>query len=249
MRSSPARSGWQACDRPLAKAPRDTSLIARPIPTTPVIPARPELAGLDLADDPDRWRELGFELDQDRVQLGGIRLRLGRPGHGITAWTLRHIEAAEIDGLPTRSASAGEHADELRPRSGLHPNGALGIDHVVVVTPDFERTARALEAAGLPLSRIRQEGAFRQGFRRLGPAILELVDAGDSGRPRDRAARFWGLVVIVEDLESLALRLGERLGSIKPAVQPGRRIATLKASAGLTAAVAFMDPEPVLGDS
>ena len=29
----------------------------------------------------------------------------------------------------------------------------------------------------MPLRRIRDAGGFRQGFRRLGPAILELVEA------------------------------------------------------------------------
>ena len=120
---------------------------------------------------------------------------------------------------------------------------------MVVVTPDFGRTAAALEAAGMPLRRIRtvggsrpgESGAFRQGFRRLGPAILELVEA--RGAPAGPAA-FWGLVVIVSDLEALGARLGDRLGTPKPAVQPGRRIASLRASAGLSPRVAFMNPEP-----
>jgi hypothetical protein len=50
--------------------------------------------------------------------------------------------------------------------------------------------------------------------------------------------------VIVEDLPALAERLGEHLGAIKMAVQPGRHIATLRPSAGLGQAVAFMDQEP-----
>jgi sensor domain CHASE-containing protein len=77
-------------------------------------------------------------------------------------------------------------------------------------------------------------------FRRLGPAILELVEAIDAPAG---PARFWGLVVVVTDLEALAARLGDRLGSIRDAVQPGRRIATVRESAGLGQAVAFMSPE------
>ena len=60
----------------------------------------------------------------------------------------------------------------------------------------------------------------------------------------DGPARFWGLVVIVSDLDALALELGERLGTVRDAVQPGRRIAPLRPSAGLGPALAFMDPEP-----
>jgi hypothetical protein len=51
-------------------------------------------------------------------------------------------------------------------------------------------------------------------------------------------------VVIVEDLDALAQGLGEQLGSVRDAVQPGRRIATLHSSAGLGQPVAFMTPEP-----
>ena len=55
-------------------------------------------------------------------------------------------------------------------------------------------------------------------------------------------ARFWGLVVTVADLDALAERLGPVLGSARPAVQPGRRIATARRAAGLGTRVAFMTP-------
>jgi hypothetical protein len=208
--------------------------------------ARPSLAALRIADPAERWRALGFAVEGDRMALGGVEIRFIGEGRGITGWAVRNIAPVEtVDGLdtmptpgPAKCSSVGEP----------HPNGAVGIDHVVVVTPEFDRTAAALEAAGMPLRRIRvvggdprdDPGAFRQGFRRLGPAILELVEA--KGAPAGPAA-FWGLVVIVEDLEALAARLGSQVSPPKPAVQPGRRIASLRASAGLSPRVAFMDAE------
>jgi hypothetical protein len=48
----------------------------------------------------------------------------------------------------------------------------------------------------------------------------------------------------VADLDALAARLGEQLAPAKDAVQPGRRIATLRAGAGVSPAMAFMTPEP-----
>ncbi len=89
---------------------------------------------------------------------------------------------------------------------------------------------------------FREAGSFRQGFRRIGPAILELVEV--VGEDPDGPARFWGLVPIVADLDALSARLGELLGGVRPAVQPGRRIATLSSEAGLSPRVAFIDPEP-----
>jgi hypothetical protein len=115
------------------------------------------------------------------------------------------------------------------------------MDHVVIATPDFDRTAAALSKTNLALKRVRDAGSFRQGFRRIGGAILELVEAKDAP---PGPARFWGLVVIVSDLQGLKDRLVDDLGDPKPAVQPGRQIATLRRSAGLSAHVAFMDAEP-----
>jgi hypothetical protein len=196
----------------------------------------PHLAALALADPAERWEALGFAVSDGQLQLGDVTVTLGVDGRGIVGWAIRGFdETPDIDGLPIAPIPPPS-----MPVS--HPNGATGIDHVVVVTPDFDRTAEALRTANLPLKRIREPpGEFRQGFRRLGPAILELVEATTAP---PGPARFWGLVVIVEDLEALKRRLTDRLGDIKPAVQPGRHIATLRSHAELGQKLAFMDPEP-----
>jgi hypothetical protein len=216
---------------------------------------RVELAELAIGDVPERWEALGFDVGVSGASgasgaryadVGGVRLSLGAAGRGIVGWAIRGIEdtIVEIDGLPTiasRAAVSGPPDGSSAPARVEHPNGGLAIDHVVVITPDFDRTAAALEHADMPLRRVRDAGGFRQGFRRLGPAILELVEAPHAP---DGPARFWGLVVIVEDLEALAERLGDHLGPPRDAVQPNRHIATLRESAGLGLAVAFMDPGP-----
>lgn len=189
------------------------------------------LAGLAIADPPERWRALGFAVDdRDRVVLAGVVLALGAAGQGISGWTLRHASSdADIDGLPTSVTT-----DAPGTAVGVHPNGATAVDHVVIVTPDFDRSAAALAERDLELRRTRQAGDRRQGFRRLGPTIMELVEA-----PEAPAARFWGLTVVVADLGAL----GPHVGEARAAVQAGRRIATVGASAGLSTRLAFMDPE------
>jgi hypothetical protein len=197
---------------------------------------RAELAALQIADPPEAWSALGFTVASDGVMvLGGVELWLNAAGRGITGWTLRRVTLHhDIDGLPTGTTTdPPAHAQP-------HPNGAVGLDHVVVTTPDFDRTAAALEEAGMPLRRVREVGEIRQGFRRLGPAILEIVEA-----PKLPAgpARFWGLVVVVADLVGMRARLAPHVGEIRDAVQPGRQIATLSDGAGLSPRIAFMDPE------
>lgn len=197
---------------------------------------RAELAALQIADPPQAWSALGFRVSPDGVLvLGGVELWLDAAGRGITGWTLRRITLRhDVDGLPT-----GVTTDPPPPETG-HSNGAIGLDHLVVTTPDFDRTATALERAGIPLRRVREVGEMRQGFRRLGPAILEIVEA-----PKMPAgpARFWGLVVTVADLVGVRARLAPHVGEIRDAVQPGRQIATLSDGAGLSPRIAFMDPE------
>lgn len=196
---------------------------------------RAELAALRIADPPERWRALGFAVDGDRVDVGGIAIELGAEGTGVTGWTLRHLDPGDdIDGVATAVTTAEP------PPPVAHPNGAVAIDHVVIVTPDFDRTTAALAARGMPLRRVRESGDHRQGFRRLGPAIMEIVETAELP---PGPARLWGLVMIVADLRALRERLAPHLGEPRPAVQPGRQIASLAQSAGLSLRVAFMDPE------
>ncbi len=202
------------------------------------MPTQPELAELAIADAPDIWRELGFEVDPDGLlDVGGVRIRLGGDGEGITSWSLRRTNTlGEIDGLPTPAPSI------LRPPPfATHPNGVTGIDHVVVFTPDFDRTATALAQAQIPLKRTDDlERYGHVGFRRLGPSILQLAHRPELG---DGPARFWGLTFVVISLDDLAEQLGDRLGKIRPAAQTGRRIAVLSDTVGSSTAVAFISPE------
>ena len=112
---------------------------------------------------------------------------------------------------------------------------------MVLTTPDFDRTLAELAGDGFELRRIREAGEnARQAFYVVGPAVLEVVgprEPADGG-----AARFWGVTFVVSDLDATAALLGDLLGSPRDAVQPGRRIATVRREAGLGAAVAFMTP-------
>jgi len=204
---------------------------------------------ITLADEPAAWAALGFELDGEVCRVGDVSLRLtgGDSGRGIVGWSLRDVQSTELDGLPTTlSTSARDDAP-----AGVHPNGVSGIDHVVAMSPAFERSVAALQAAGLDLRRIREEptpaGAPRQAFFRLGAEILELVEqpaeiVARSGGA-DGPARFWGLALLAGDLDGTVARLGDGVSEIRPAVQPGRRIATVRRSAGLAVPLALISPK------
>jgi hypothetical protein len=201
---------------------------------------------LTVADDPAAWSALGFAVDGDTCVVGEVRIRLAGDGPGgLLDWSLRGAGGTELDGLPTRRS---DHPPP--PRSPSHPNGVVSLDHVVAISPALDRTVVALQAAGLDLRRLREEptpaGAPRQAFFRLGATILEVVqeppEAIERGGGPDRPAFFWGLAFVAPDIEATVAGLGDRASEVRPAVQPGRRIATLRRSAGLAAPVALMTP-------
>ncbi len=204
--------------------------------------ASPVLEELLLGDEPEAWRRLGFEVHPDGVcRVGAVRLRLAGSGvgEGVAGWSLSGIETTDLDGLPT--AIAPTESAESEPAA--HPNGAAALDHVVAFTPDIARTLAAFAAAGIEPRRSGEiqssQGPRQMAFFRLGEAVLELVQAPEPG-PRSQPAAFWGLVVIVRDIDAAADQLGPLLGRIKDAVQPGRRIATIRPEAGLSAPLALM---------
>jgi hypothetical protein len=191
----------------------------------------PSIDALEIADEPAAWRAAGFDVDGDACRVSRVTLRLAGSGprRGILGWTLG-------------SGQAGEAASS-------HPNGVVRIDHVVMLTPNLDRTVAELEAQGFDLRRTREAptpgGSTRQAFFRAGEPILEVVLAPEGSsvaRDPHGPARLWGLAFAVEDLDATARSLGDLLGSPRDAVQPGRRIATLRSAAGIGTAVAFMSP-------
>lgn len=178
---------------------------------------------IQVADAPDAWRALGFDVPGEVCRVGTVPIRLGVEGRGITGWTLRDGDAP--------------------PSAASHPNRVTQIDHVVLMSQDLGRTAARLrDAYGLEVLRERDAGAFKQLFLRLGEVLLEVVGPHQPGSGQDT---FWGLTFRVDDIDALAASMGERIGRVKDAVQPGRRIATLKGrELGISPAIAFISARP-----
>ncbi len=212
----------------------------------------PRVERLDVAGDVETWRSLGLTVTDDgTIPLVGPALRIvpgvsadagGADGaSGIVGWALSGVDAPagasrlHIDGLAT------EIVEPATPMFANHPIAASGLDHVVVMTADLDRTSGEVTAAtGCELKRIREVGAMRQGFHRIGRGglIVELVERPDLP---EGPASFWGVVLIVDDLDAACELIGaDRISPPKDAVQPGRRIATVRADVGLGLPVALM---------
>ncbi len=204
------------------------------------------LTEIVVAGDVDRWRAIGLTVDADgRAVVGRVGLRFIplSPGEPPAVRALGFLEVAgtTIDGFAVHQADPPSPAASPATGGGAHENGANLVDHVVVMTPDLDRTSAAITAAlGLERRRVRDAGrGVTQGFFRAGEVILEVVQSPHV--PAGDAAP-WGLVFVVDDLDAVCERLGPDLvGLPKAAVQPGRFIASVREpAAGLGVPLAFM---------
>ena len=188
------------------------------------------------------WAQVGINFSHDGVfAIGKIALRLDETlPPGMHSWALSNIDSTvvSIDGISTTGNVANDRIEHNDAQGFvLTP---LGIDHVVVNTPDLERTSLALhEATGAELKRIRDAGnGVRQGFHRLGDVIIEIVSAPSMAEGN---ASLWGFVLNVADVHVVAAYLGpDVLSPPKPAVQKNRLIATFRGAVGLGVPVALM---------
>lgn len=200
------------------------------------------LDALVVGDEPDAWRAAGFCVDGDEVAIGTVRVRCRADDAGADRWQLRVDDEAvprSVDGIATSTT------DREPPAPVAHPNGVTHIDHVVLRSPDLDRTTEAFGALGLDLRRTRDVGsgerAMQQRFFRMGEVILELV--GPPAPTGDGPCTIWGLALVTPDIDASAAHLGAACSAPKPAVQPGRRIATVRTrDLGIGPTLALMTP-------
>jgi hypothetical protein len=188
---------------------------------------------LEVADPPAAWRDAGFTVDPEGIcRVGAVRIELvGRGGgSGLVGWTLRSRAAdalGDVDGVPTTWAAG--MADDAR-TPAVHANGVTAIDHIVLLSPDLDRTVTALATAGVHPRRERDADLggqpIRQIFFRFGETVVEVV--GTPGAAGPGPSTLWGVTFVVEDIDRSADHFGDRTTPVKPAVQPGRRITTLR---------------------
>ena len=198
-------------------------------------PVTPTLAGLTAGGTSGAWTAAGFTVDGERIRMGTVDVRVTGEAEGIIAWSLTEVDDGVIDGVTTFRGTPG--------RPDVHPNTTTAIDHVVLASPDLDRTTEALGAFGIELRRIRDAGRMEQRFFRLGEVVLELI--GQPGARGEGPATVWGLALTAADLAAAAELLGDRLGPVTDAVQRGRRIATLRHEAlGLGVPIAFLTAPP-----
>ncbi len=111
----------------------------------------------------------------------------------------------------------------------MHPNGVTAIDHIVLLSPDLDRTVKALGAARCATA----PGTAGRTRRPADPADLLPLRCGDhrgrrfAGHHRRGPSSLWGITYLVTDIDETAAYFDGRTTRVKEAVQPGRRITTV----------------------
>ncbi|MDZ7882232.1 MAG: glyoxalase [Mycobacterium sp.] len=180
---------------------------------------------IQVADPPEAWTAAGFSVSEGLCRVGGVGIRLvGRAhGAGIIGWSLGGVDVDDLDGIPTA-------APETVPAAPAeHANGVTGIDHIVLLSPDLDRTVAALGVVGAQPRRERlgELGGrpIRQIFFRFGAVIIEAVGSPDT--VGEGPSTLWGITYTVTDIDETAAYFAGRTTRVKDAVQPGRRITTV----------------------
>jgi hypothetical protein len=192
------------------------------------------LVGVGVPDAPGAWEAIGCTVVDGTVPFANGALLLGVGGIVVAD----PVDATDLEGVPLSTADPAPPVE--------HPSGAFELDHLVLLTTSLERTSAAVEAQlGLACRRVREAGPVRQAFHRFadppggGRGCIDEVVESD----RVASTTLMGVVLNVADLFDLADRLGPDVMSLpKPAVQPGRFIATVRRDVGLGTAVAMMTP-------
>lgn len=205
-----------------------------------------QISEINLGEDPGKWEKIGFSVRSESsgksVLLGNTKLNfINSPlSTGIISISVVGIEG-NVDSLAFESPQTSLPILQ----TSTHPNQVNRIDHLVVTTPDPDKTTAALNKAGIALRGVRKFGntpnQTRQSFFWLGDVILELVgpdQATKGGKPE-----FWGLALVSSDIDETSKYLGQLCTPLKDAVQAGRKITTIKTlDQSIGTSIAIMSP-------
>lgn len=199
------------------------------------------LVSLHVSGQQASWETLGLTCHDGLCRLGDVSVVFGEGKSGLVGWTLDvgRNASTSIDGIATTLVDAH---DQVSVESRIGNELITGLDHVVVMTDDLDRTCAALVSElGVEVRRERDAGrGVTQRFIKLSNTIIEVVTGPHVTTP---GATLWGMVISVDDMVSWARVCGEDVTSQpKQATQPGRLISTVRSAVGLGVPFAVMTP-------
>ncbi|MCB1255926.1 MAG: hypothetical protein KDB26_02410 [Microthrixaceae bacterium] len=228
-------------------SPTDHQTDAGPDPTAPQ--RGPQLTSVAIGDAPGPWSSAGFGVDDSgAVHLGSTILDLQGGDGGFLGLSFEPaLDTSDLDGIPL-FAPPPRYTDfnTARPRN---PNGIVTIDHIVVATTNCDESIASFEQAGFSQRGERLTESFgmptRQTFFWAGQVIVELIGPVETDPTKQGPTKIFGLALVSEDFDTTIEWLGDLAGKPRRAIQPGRRIATIRTrELGISVPIAVMSPHP-----
>lgn len=211
-----------------------------------------QLRSIVVGEEAASWEAAGFNVVDDIVTVGSVTVECRGDGDDRSRWGLvGDGRLVTVDGISVERGGAAALAGVE------HPNRVVDLDHIVARSPDLDRTTAMLENLGIECRRIRDvpgggsraSMAIQQRFFRMPTGepdsgtstIIELV--GPREPTEGGPATIWGLACVVDDIDAASAYLGDLCGEPQDAVQPGRRIATVRTrDVGIRLTLALMTP-------
>jgi catechol 2,3-dioxygenase-like lactoylglutathione lyase family enzyme len=172
---------------------------------------------------------LGLMFAADDLSEAARRLaRRGLPGE---------IRAGALHLDPEVTYGVGIGVVAQAPRGDCSDCDIVGLDHVVVRTPDAERAVALYGGRlglDLRLDRVRAEIGVRQMFFVLGGLVVEVVQSLKDDT-RTGLDSVWGLAWRSRDIAASQARLraaGVNVGEVRDGRKAGTRVATVKSHTG-----------------
>ena len=203
-----------------------------------------KITALKTSDPRSTFAQVGFNLSNDEViSLNDVDIIFdeSQGSHaGLISWGWSELPegVTEVAGIPAFVWEKRKVDDE----SSHHKNTVVSVDHIVLHTNNKDKIKAKLRALGMEPRRERSDiyPDMTQIFYRPGNGpILEVV-ANDHFSDVNY---LWGATLVVEDMKCAKKELGNYATEPKSALQPGRKIMTLRHdSLHFRTNMAFMTP-------
>lgn len=226
---------------------------------------------LVVGDDSSAWRMIGFNFEKENeLSFGDLNINfVGKSERrGCLGWNF-HRESELFD-----IASSGEKINNEKSGNRimfdsnsdnmLHPNGVVGIDHVVIKVNDTKIAEKNLASLGIKKVKetFNSEKNISYSFYRLKGFILEVISSvqtptgsssdqlikstkteNDDNIYKEMYTNIWGITFVTKDINHTHQYLKELTKPSWPAVQKNRRITTLDSkSVDISLRIAFITP-------
>lgn len=169
------------------------------------------------------FRSTALEADHRRLERVGLAPEPIEPGESGASF--------RIDTTRSHGVRLFVVAQSEAPAAQMSDGGVIGIDHIVIRTPQAERAAALYGARlGLDMRLDREVAGRRLMFFRCGDAIVEIAEDRSLA---DDADLLWGLSWRVSDADAEQARLAARgvaVSEVRPGFKPGTRVFTVRDS-------------------